>query len=140
MHLNYLQNKLSAKFSITLKYFDKWKLMVLDKIKHAIYNTRIYNKRNLPILKSEINDLNTLKEHFIMSGVDKANNNISFTCKKYYLDNIEHELNNTSTYELSDLTEDDIVKTHIRFCKKFNIDVPDRFLPFVQCTHVAEIS
>ena len=72
-----------------------------------------------------------------MSGVDKANNNIYFTCKKYYLDNIEHELNNTSTYELSDLTEDDIVKTHIRFCTKFNIDVPDRFLP---CTHVAEIS
>ena len=67
------------------------------------------------ILKLEINDLNTLKEHFIMSGVDKVNNNISFTCKKYYLDNIEHELNHTSTYELSDLTEDDIVKTHIRF-------------------------
>ena len=44
------------------------KLMVLDKIKHAIYDTRIYNKRNLPILKSEINDL-TLKEHFILSGV-----------------------------------------------------------------------
>ena len=107
--------------------------MVLDKIKHAIYNTSIYNKRNLPILKSEIKDLNTLKEHFIMSGVDKANNNISFTCKKYYLDNIEHELNNTSTYEISDLTEHDIhVKTHIRFCTKFNIDhVPDRFLPFV---------
>ena len=93
-------SKLSAKFSINLKYFDEWKLMVLDKIKHAIYNTRIYNKRNLPILKSEINDLNTLKEHFIMSGVDKANNNISFTCKKYYLDNIEHKLNNTSTIHI----------------------------------------
>ena len=33
--------------------------------------------------------------------------------------------------ELSDLTEDDIVKTHIRFCTKFNIEVPDRILPFV---------
>ena len=36
-----------------------------------------------------------------------------------------------STYKLSDLTEDNIVKTHIRFCTKLNIDVPDRFLPFV---------
>ena len=66
-----------------------------------------------------------------MSGVDKANKNISFICKKYYLDNIEHELNNTSTYKLSDLREDAIVKAHVSFCTKFNIDVPDRFLPFV---------
>ena len=97
--------------------------MVLDKIKHAIYNSRIYNKRNLPILKSEINDLNTRKERFILSGVDKANNNISFTCKKYYLNNIKQKLNNTSTYKLSDLRVDAIVKAHVIFCTKFNIDV-----------------
>ena len=56
---------------------------------------------------------------------------MSFICKQYYLDNIEKELNDTSTYELSDLTEEDIVRSHIRFCSKFNIEVQDRFLPFV---------
>ena len=37
----YYASKLSAKFSITLKYFDEWKLMALDKIKGAFtYDVR----------------------------------------------------------------------------------------------------
>ena len=35
-----------------------------------------------------------------MTGVDKAKNNISFICKKYYLNNIKSELESTSTYML----------------------------------------
>ena len=67
----------------------------------------------------------------MFTSVDKASNNLSFICKSYYLKNIEDELNNTSTYELSDKTEENIVKEHIRFCHKFNIKVNDRILPFL---------
>ena len=66
-----------------------------------------------------------------MTSVDKASNNISFICKKFYLENIENELSTTNTYSLSTETEEDIVRGHIRFCSKFNIPVSDRFLPFL---------
>ena len=122
---------LSNKFSLNLRYFDEWKVSVLAKIKHAVDNVKIYNKKSESILKSECSDLNILKDHFVLSGIDKANNNISFTCKKYYIENIYNELSSTSTYELSDLTEEEIVKSHIRFCSKYNIEVPDKFLPFM---------
>ena len=68
-----------------------------------------------------------------MTGVDKAKNNISFICKKYYLNNIKSEFESTSTYYVScDRSEEDIVKDHIRFCSKYDIDIKDRSLPFIQ--------
>ena len=72
-----------------------------------------------------------MKERFILTGVDKAPNNISFICKQFYLQNIRDELDNTSTYVLVNDDEEDIIKKHIRFCSKFNISVKDRVLPFI---------
>ena len=51
-----------------------------------------------------------------MSGADKAQNNISFTCRYYYLKNLD-ELSSTNTYVISDKSENDIVKDHVKFCK-----------------------
>ena len=78
----------------------------------------------------EANDFKKLKEHFIMTGVDKAQNNISFICR-HYLKNIENELTSTKTYILSDKLENDIVKSHVSFCKKYNIPVTDFLVPFM---------
>ena len=92
---------------------------------------KLSNRRSVGILKSEKCDLDKLKEHFIMPGVDKAKNNISFICKKYYLENIRSELERTNTYEFCDKSEEDIVKDHIKFYSKFKIDVNDKVLPFI---------
>ena len=73
----------------------------------------------------------SLKRHFIMTTVDKASNNISFICKRYYLDNLKHELSTTSTYVLSNDSEEDIVRNHVQFCKKYNIPVNDFCVPFM---------
>ena len=48
-----------------------------------------------------------------MSGVDKAQNNISFTFRYYYLKNLDDELSSTNTYVISDKSENDIVKDHV---------------------------
>ena len=74
---------------ITLKYFDEWKLMVLD----TIITIHVFIINNLPFLKSE--------------SVDKANNNISFTCITLIILNL-----------IKPLTEDDIVNAHVRFYVK----------------------
>ena len=66
-----------------------------------------------------------------MSGVDKAQNNISFTCRYYYLKNLDDELSSTNTYVISDKSENDIVKDHVKFCNKYDISVNDFNLPFM---------
>ena len=40
------------------------------------------------------------------TGVDIARNNISFICKRYYLDNIKSELERTNTCEGCDENEE----------------------------------
>ena len=101
---NYVK-KLSARCSLSIRLFDGWKVTVLDKLRTKVFNSKIFCKRNQSILVSEAEDLSLLKQHFIMTSVDKASNNISFICKKYYLENIKHELSTTSTYVLSNDSE-----------------------------------
>ena len=127
---SYIKN-LSLKFSLNLAYFDGWKALVINKFKGKILNVSISCKRNQSIFKSESKDVNLLKEHFIMSGVDKAQSNISFTCRYYYLKNLNDELSSTNTYVISDKSENDIVKDHVKFCNKYDISVNDFNLPFM---------
>ena len=44
-----------------------------------------------------------------LTGIDKAQNNLSFICRYYYLKNLEEELSSTKTYIPSDKSEDEIV-------------------------------
>ena len=55
------------------------------KVSSIVNSINLSKRRPVTIIKSKSNDLNKLKEHFIMTGVDKAKHNISFICKKYYL-------------------------------------------------------
>ena len=60
-----------------------------------------------------------------MSGVYKAQNIISFTCRYCYLKILDDELSSTNTYVISDKSENDIVKDHVQFCNKYDISVND---------------
>ena len=123
MH-NYIKNQ-ASKYSVSTKLFDGWRVKVLVKLKTKIFSSKIFCKRNQTVVSTESDDLNVLKYHFLMTSVDKASNNISFVCKKYYLDTLLHELSSTST------SERDIVRRHVQFCKKFNILVNNLSLPFM---------
>ena len=58
---------------------------------------KLYPKRVISVFISEKNDMDQLKKHFVITGVDKEPNNIALICKKYYLDNIKHELSYTDS-------------------------------------------
>ena len=123
--------KISNQLSINDRFFDEWKDVLFRKISSIVNSLKLSNRRSVAIIKSESNYLNKLKEHFIITGVDRAENNVSFICKKYYLHNIKSELESTSTYVSCDRSEEDIVKDHIRFCSKYDIDIKNRLLPFI---------
>ena len=58
--LNAYVKKLTQKFSVNTKYFDGWKVTVLDIIKTKLFNSKIFCKRSQSVFFSEANDLNTL--------------------------------------------------------------------------------
>ena len=96
-----------------------------------ISKIRVKTGVNVSVFERYEDEFSRLKEHFVLSSVDKASNNISFTCKKFYLDNLERELNNTDTYVISELEKNDIIKKHVRFCESLGIEVKDMELPFL---------
>ena len=93
--------------------------------------TKFSCKHKESLFVSEKNDMGVLKQHFIMTSVDKASNNISLICKKFYLDNLCNELSSTTTYEQVADPVEDIFKSHINFCNKYNIPVEDKLIPFL---------
>ena len=93
---------------------------------------RTHSKRCAKILKEVQvkNNLEQLQENFVMVPIDKADNNFSFVCKRYYVEIITKELGledgNNNTYEyLPNSNIDDTVKKHEDdLAKDFNISVP----------------
>ena len=126
----YVKN-LSEKFSVNSAYFDDRLATVVIDLKSIIFSSKISCKCSQLDFVTEANDVETLKNHFVITGVDKAQNNLSFICRHYYLKNLEEELSSTNTYVLSDKSEVDIVNEHALFCKKYNIPVCDFTVPFM---------
>ena len=79
-----------------------------------------------------------LHQDFVLVPTDKASNNVSIICKKYYLTCISKELGITAnrdnnTYTLSHLCEEDIIDANVKALGNFNISVPseDRTIPLI---------
>ena len=74
--------------------------------------------------------LQQLHRHFVIVPIDKAANNFSFICKKYYISKILHEVGLSGTpnptYTLTTTSKTEIIDNNIRFCEKFGLKVNDK--------------
>lgn len=94
------------------------------------------DNNNLPHQPNKI-DLNNIKSHFVITTVDKATQNFSFTCKAFYLNHIYNILNSdTKTYERCLQTPyDTICNLRKIMLEAFNLKTPhDLELPYIQIT------
>ena len=127
-------NKIALKYSLNKKLFDIWKNKVLDNIKEVINNNNItFNGKVKSIVDSNKEFWDDFRMKFVLCPVDKAGNNVAIICKKYYIENIEKELNTTNTYNICNESESDIIQRHIEFCKSINIEISseDEKLPIL---------
>ena len=60
------------------------------------------------------------RTHIVLVSTDKAANNITFVCKKFYISKIHEELA-SDNFEMIDKSVDDIVQEHEKFMLKFGI-------------------
>ena len=115
--------------------FTEWKSKVLECVDKKISSLRLHvhpKRVSKDLIDSDVtNHLNDLQERFVMAPIDKADNNVAFVCKRYYIEVLAKELGlrdiHNNTYEhLHNTNLNEIVNNHKEnLLKDFNIKVPD---------------
>ena len=73
--------------------------------------------KNASVKKS----LTELHNDFVITPIDKASNNVSIICKKFYIDTLKSEVQSSNTFKLCTKTEQSIFKEHKNYYEKLNI-------------------
>ena len=123
----------SNKSETSKSAFDFWKATISTLIDKRISTLRDKKKYKGSIFDNEASKrcLAELQSKFVMVPIDKAANNVSFICKRFYAQVLLEELgltgSSTSTYtKIEQLSPDDIIAQHQTDMKeKFNITVND---------------
>ena len=74
-----------------------------------------------------VRELSSLHENFVIVPADKASNNYTFVCKKYYVSILIEELGLNSlpgnpTYNLTDFSASEVLDNHTSVLTSFGID------------------
>ena len=90
----------SAKMSVPVSCFNAWETEVLKQVELKLSRSKAYKYNNVlsqVIVKEE---LLKLKKDFVFIPVDKAAKNVCIICKKYYMDVISKEVEESNTFTL----------------------------------------
>ena len=93
--INQLKGRLANKVRCEANMLDEQAKHIIKIIKNKIFALRSeYNLSDFVNYDSQklIDNLENLHKHFVITTVDKADNNYSFICKKFYLATIKKEL------------------------------------------------
>ena len=86
------------------------------------------------VLRIPYQEIKSLKNKFVITVTDKASQNYSFICKRFYLEKINSILNEDTTYKKCNVSATEIKRQLINNCKSyFGIEVSqDLGIPFIQ--------
>ena len=124
-------SKVSPKVSLPVSCFIAWKVEVLKRVKYALDKCKIYKFNNVLSKPSVKSELMKLKEHFVFIPVDKAAKNISIICKKYYIDIMSNEIQNSPTFEA---VSDDKVQFVDNLKSQYPKELSNDKLPYLYAT------
>ena len=129
--------KLARKFRVTMDALRPWCDAVMIKVKERIrrcWNNKYRGRKGVPVKSFSVLNATAAELHnnFIVSTVDKASNNFSIVCKKFYVTVLLQELGfNQDLQPVSNITyspeiigkEDVIVRHSQDLCKRFDIEI-----------------
>ena len=127
--------KMSKKLKKPEVCFSEWKSLVLEKVwlnlekKKSVGANRVLSKECVQ------NELENLHKLYVLVPTDKAANNVTIMCKKFYLALIDKEVC-SSNFQKEDITPEEVIKKHSSFLKSVGIslDRDNEHLPFIYCT------
>ena len=137
---NLIEN-LKKKYKLESDSLNSWKDKVMELLNQKIINLKhsVHVSQVTPVLGDPIidTDLKKLQDDFVIVPVDKAANNFSFICKKFYLLTLVKELGfpdgSTTTYTLNRTTVETIISSNTDFCEHLGYEITeeDKTLPII---------
>ena len=115
--------------SISRGSLSSWKKSVMDQVdqKIEIGKQRFKKTWSMKIEGKVKRELDDLKDKYVITVTDKAQNNILFTCKLFYIAKVRDELSSPGqrTYQLDNISIEDIHRRISSFSASKNIRVTD---------------
>ena len=133
--LNKYCNKLSNLWNKSIQEFQEWKVLIIERVKKQLENVKPYSYYSILSDVDVKRELEKLHKDFVLVPTDKAQNNVTIVCKKFYLEMIKKELTSV-TFDKIDDTEENIIERHEKFMLKHGIrcDGDNRKLPYLYIT------
>ena len=130
-------DSVKGKLNKSVRLFSQWRTEILNDVKSKLDNMKPYKFNSCLKDKEVLDELSKLQEDFVFTPVDKAANNVSIVCKKFYVDQLAAEVENSGNFEKCDsITMDNVMEAHKKAYADFKIQVSDDIwkLPFVYWT------
>ena len=137
-------SNMASKYQLDVKLFDNWKSLVKEKVAEKIRNLKISRRsqQTKPILKDEnvIRYLKDLHNRYVVVPIDKAANNISIICKRFYVLRLLKEVgaigNVDPTYEISKINPVDLINEDVMLCERYGLKIEEgqKTLPIMYWT------
>ena len=100
--------KISVKINKAIRDFSPWRSEILKTVQSKLDDMQLY-KYYSTLSDADVNkELKKMKEDFVMTPVDKAANNISIVCKKFYVEILEEEIERSGNFAKSNNSVDHI--------------------------------
>ena len=120
----------AKKEDVEVDTLSEWVKSITDVLKRRIRRLkRSVNTRHESIFcdPEVVRELSRLHENFVIVPADKASNNYTFVCKKYYVSILIEELGLNSlpgnpTYNLTDFSASEVLDNHKSVLPSFGID------------------
>ena len=137
-------SKMAVKYNLNIEAFDRWKSKVKEKVAEKVHKLKISRRPQptKPILKDEdaLIYLKDLQSKYVIVPIDKAANNISIICKRFYVMRLLKEVgalgNPDPTYEISNINPADLINDDVLLCERFGLtlDEGQKTLPIMYWT------
>ena len=145
--LNALENcgdSLARKFNLDCDDMRSWKDEILKQVdtKISYLKRKVKHQKVNPVLSRPevISYLETLHSKFVLVPIDKAANNVSVICKRFYVEVILKEIGilgeGNKTYVKTTSSQDEIVEINVEYSQRLNLKVSENehTLPYMYWT------
>ena len=93
-------HSVSKIMSTQINCFIPWKVEVMKQVKRKLASSKSYKYNNVLSKQNVKNELAKLKKDFVFIPIDKAAQNVCIICKKYYIEVISKEVEESDTFRM----------------------------------------
>ena len=91
-------SKTSCRTSTAEVGFNAWRSKIIELFDQKLNNCESYSYNSVLTNPEVKRELVKLQNHFVFTPIDKAANNVAIVCKRYYIDIIKAEIQNSQTF------------------------------------------